>query len=139
MSLINNAGRIFDKIDLIETEMDFKKTMSSLAGDGHANMNQREETIGDILEDSLGILQNSKNNTMENIKVNVIAGKGKLKEETVEVQGFDYTAAGVQLLREAERTYKHTFGYSLGYFHTGFEFTDSADSVENIYNAVRIT
>ncbi|MDR2879635.1 MAG: autotransporter domain-containing protein [Fusobacteriales bacterium] len=125
-----SMGRIFDKIDLIETEMDFRKTMSSLAGDVYSNMNQREETIADIFEDSLGILQNSKNNTKENVKVNIIAGKGKLQEETEGVQGFDYTSAGVQLLREVERTYKHTFGYSAGYLHTGFEFADGNESEE---------
>jgi hypothetical protein len=125
-----NMGRIFDKIDLIETEMDFRKTMASLAGDVYANMNQREQTVADIFEDSLGILQNSKNNTKENVKVNVIGGKGKLKEETDGVKGFDYTAAGVQVLREVERTYRHTFGYSFGYLHTGFEFKDSNDSEE---------
>lgn len=127
-----NMGRIFDKIDLIETEMDFRKTMSSLAGDVYSNMNQREETIADVFEDSLGILQNSKNNTKENVKVNIIAGKGELKEETEGVQGFDYTSTGVQLLREVERTYKHTIGYSAGYLHTGFEFADSNDSEEKV-------
>ncbi len=29
-----------------------------------------------------------------------------------------------------ERTYKHTFGYSLGYLHTGFEFKDDNKSEE---------
>jgi hypothetical protein len=127
-----SMGKIFDKIDLIETEMDFRKTMSGLAGDLYSNMNQREQTIADIFEDSLGILQNSKNNTKENVKVNVIGGKGKLKEETEGVPGYNYTSAGVQLLREVERTYRHTFGYSLGYLHTGFDYIDSADSEEKV-------
>ena len=37
---------------------------------------------------------------------------------------------GVLALREVERTYRHTFGYSLGYLHTGFEFKDGNSSEE---------
>ena len=33
-------------------------------------------------------------------------------------------------LREVERTYKHKFGYSLGYTHTNFEFNDGNESEE---------
>ena len=39
---------------------------------------------------------------------------------------------GVLGLREVERTYKQTFGYSLGYLHTGFEFQDGNDSEESV-------
>ena len=125
-----NAGKIFDKIDSIEQESDFRKTMGSLAGDVYANMNQREATIIDAFDTSLNLLQDSKNNTKENVKINVITGKGSLTENTDGVSGYDYETVGVLALREVERTYRHTFGYSLGYLHTGFEMEDGNDSEE---------
>ena len=76
------------------------------------------------------MLQNSENNTKENIKINVIAVKGKTEEDTDGVVPYKYTATGAIALREVERTYRHTFGYSLGYLHTGFEFEDHNDSEE---------
>ena len=125
-----NTGLIFDKIDTIETEPDFRKTMSNLAGDIYANMNQREETIGEIFENSLNLMQDSKNNTKENVKLNVITGKGRSKEETDGVVDYDYTTVGIQALREVERTYRHKFGYSLGYAHTDFDLKDGNNSKE---------
>jgi hypothetical protein len=104
--------------------------MASLAGNVYANINQREDDIARAFENSLHLLQNSTNNTKENVKINVIAGKGKNKEETDGVTGYDYTTTGVLALREVERTYRHTFGYSLGYLHTGFEFKDG-NAVKN--------
>ena len=93
-------------IDTIETEPDFRKTMSNLAGDIYANMNQREETIGEIFENSLNLMQDSKNNTKENVKLNVITGKGRSKEETDGVVDYDYTTVGIQALREVRNEYR---------------------------------
>ena len=104
--------------------------MASLAGNVYANINQRENDIANAFENSLHLMQNSTNNTKENVKVNIIAGKGKNKEETDGVTSYDYTTTGVLALREVERTYRHTFGYSLGYLHTGFEFNDGNESEE---------
>jgi hypothetical protein len=125
-----NAINIFNKIDYISNEPDFRNVMASLAGNVYANINQREDDIAGIFENSLDLLQNSKNNTKENVKINVIAGAGKRKEDTDGVVGYDYKATGVQALREVERTYRHTFGYSAGYMHTGFEFNDGNNSEE---------
>jgi hypothetical protein len=125
-----DRGLIFDKIDTIETEPDFRRTMASLAGDVYANMNQREETILEIFENSLNLMQNSKNNTKENIKLNVITGKGTSKEETDGVSDYDYSTVGIHALREVERTFRHKFGYSLGYTHTDFDLKDGNNSEE---------
>ena len=122
--------KIYDKIDYITTEKDFRDVMASLAGNVYANINQREEDIARAFENSLDLLSNSVNNTKENVKINVIAGKGKHKDGTDGVVGYDYTTTGVLALREVERTYRHTFGYSLGYLHTGFEFSDGNESEE---------
>jgi hypothetical protein len=122
--------KIFDKINYITNETDFRHIMASLAGNVYANINQREYDIAKAFEESLHLLQDSSNNTKENIKMSVIAGKGKNKEETDGVVGYDYTTTGVLALREVERTYRHTFGYSLGYIHTGFEFKDGNESEE---------
>ena len=127
-----DAGKIYDKIDLIETERDFRHVLSSLAGNVYANINQREDDIARTFENAADFIQTSQNNTKENVKVNVIAGKGKTKEDTDGVVGYDYTTTGVLGLREVERTYKHTFGYSLGYLHTGFEFKDGNESEEGV-------
>ncbi len=81
-------------------------------------------------ENSLDILHNSHNNNKEKVKINVIARKGKTTENTDGVVDYDYTTTGVLALREVERTYRHTFGYSLGYLHTGFEFKDGNESEE---------
>ena len=126
-----DAGKIYDKLDLIEDESEFRRVMGSLAGNVYANMNQREETIAEVLGTSLNLLQDSKNNTKENVKVNIIAGKGTLSENTDGVVGYDYETTGVLALREVERTYKHTFGYSLGYLHSNFEFKDGNNSEED--------
>ena len=128
---VGKAGQIFDKLDSIETESEFRKTMASLSGNMYANMNQREETIIDVLGTSLNLLQDSKNNTKENVKINVIAGKGKLTEDTDGVTGYNYESVGVLALREVERTYKHTFGYSAGYLHTNYEMLDGNSSEED--------
>ncbi|ACZ07201.1 Uncharacterized protein with a C-terminal OMP (outer membrane protein) domain [Sebaldella termitidis] len=122
--------KIFDKINYITNEADFRHIMASMAGNVYANINQREYDIAKAFEESLHILQDSSNNTKENIKVSLIGGKGKNKEETDGVTGYDYTTTGVLALREVERTYRHTFGYSLGYLHTGFEFKDGNESEE---------
>ena len=122
--------KIYDKINYITNEPDFRHIMASLAGNVYANINQREDDIANAFEDSLHLLQNSENNTKENVKISVIAGKGKNKEETDGVSAYDYTTTGVLALREVERTYRHTFGYSLGYVHTGFEFKDGNESEE---------
>ncbi len=127
---LGDGREIFDKINYITNEADFRNIISSLAGDLYSNMNQREQDIADTFEGSLRMLQDSKNNTKENVKINVIAGKGKNKEETDGVVGYDYETTGVLALREVERTYRHTFGYSLGYLHTGFEFNDSRKNEE---------
>ncbi len=121
---------IFEKIDTITNEKDFRTAMASLAGDIYANMNQREYDIARAFENSMDLMANSANNTKENIKLNVIAGKGKNKEETDGVVGYDYTTAGVLALREVERTYRHTFGYSLGYMHTEYDFDDTGNNKE---------
>ena len=121
---------IFDKLDLIDNEKDLRHYMASLAGNVYANINQREEETADIFSNSLDLLQNSKNNTKENVKVNIITAGGSTKEDTDGVIGYDYTAVGVLGLREVERTYKHTFGYSLGYLHSSYEFDDNNESEE---------
>ena len=121
---------IYNKTGYITNETDFRHIMASLAGNVYANINQREDDIAKTFENSLHLLQDSTNNTKENVKISVIAGKGKNKEETDGVVGYDYITTGVLALREVERTYKHTFGYSLGYVHTGFEFKDGNESEE---------
>jgi hypothetical protein len=121
---------IFEKIDAITNEKDFRTAMASLAGDVYANINQREYDTARAFENSLDLMANSTNNTKENVKVNVIAGKGKNKEETDGVVSYDYATTGVLALREVERTYRHTFGYSLGYMHTEYNFNDAGDSDE---------
>ncbi|MCP1223442.1 autotransporter domain-containing protein [Sebaldella sp. S0638] len=126
----SNAINIFNKIDYISNETDFRHVMASLAGNVYSNLNQREDDIARIFENSLDLLQNSENNTKENVKINVIVGSGKRTEDTDGVVGYDYKATGIQALREVERTYRHTFGYSLGYMHTGFEFNDGNNSEE---------
>lgn len=122
--------KIYNKTGYIETEEDFRQIMGSLAGNVYANMNQRENDIARTLENSMLTLHESPNNTKENVKINIIGGKGKNKKETDGVTPYDYTTAGVLALREVERTYRHTFGYSLGYLHTGFEFKDGNESEE---------
>ncbi|MCP1225815.1 autotransporter domain-containing protein [Sebaldella sp. S0638] len=127
-----NAGIIYDKIDLITSEDDFRHVMASLGGSVYANINQREEDVARAFEQSAELMSDSVNTTKESVKINVIAGKGRTTEKTAGVESYDYTTAGVLALREVERTYKHTFGYSLGYLHTGFEFQDGNNSEERV-------
>jgi hypothetical protein len=130
LNATGDAVEIYNKTAYIPDEQNFRHVMASLAGNVYANINQREYDIAKAFEDSLHLMQDSANNTKENMKISVIAGKGKNKEETDGVTGYDYTTTGVLALREVERTYRHTFGYSLGYVHTGFEFKDGNESEE---------
>ncbi len=125
-----NALEIFDKIDKIAEEKDFDRIMESLGGNIYSNINQREEEIAKVFENSLALLQDSSNNTKENVKVNIITGAGKTGEKADGVPSYDYESVGVLALREVERTYRHTFGYSLGYLHTNFDFDDGNSSEE---------
>ncbi|MBP7979479.1 MAG: autotransporter domain-containing protein [Sebaldella sp.] len=130
MKASGDGVTIYNKTGYITNETDFRHIMASLAGNVYANINQRENDIARTFEDSMHLLQNSVNNTKENVKISVIAGKGKNKEETDGVVSYDYATTGVLALREVERTYRHTFGYSVGYLHTGFEFNDGNSSEE---------
>ena len=121
---------IFNKMDYLENEINFRRITASLAGNVYANINQRENDIAKAFENSLNLLQDSINNTKENVKINIITGKGSTKEDTDGIVGYDYTTVGVLALREVERTYRNTFGYSFGYLHTGFEFEDGNQSEE---------
>jgi hypothetical protein len=130
LSATGDGVTIYNKINYITNETDFRHIMASLAGNIYANINQREADIASVFSNSYDLLQNFENNTRKNIKVNIIAGKGKNKEETDGVAGYDFTAAGILALKETERTHRHTIGYSLGYLHTGFEFKDGNESEE---------
>ena len=125
-----NALKIYDKIDKITKEKDFDRIMESLGGNIYSNINQREEDIAEIFDNSLALLQNSSNNTKENVKINIITGAGKTGEKADGVPSYDYESVGVLALREVERTYRHTYGYSLGYLHTNFDFDDGSSSKE---------
>ena len=127
-----DALKIFDKIDMIETNEQFDRIIPGLAGNMYANMNKREENIADMFGDALDILKNSENNTKENIKVNIIGGKGKIEEKTPGVLGYDYSTVGAVIFREVERTYQNKYGYSFGYTHTNFDFDDSSESEEDV-------
>ncbi len=120
-----DALKIYDRLDLIATPDALKHDFEQLAGNIYSNIMQREENIGDMFNNTLDILQNSENNTKENVKVGVITGMGSRDEKTSGVPDYDYNTYGVLGLREVERTYKHKFGYSLGYTQTNFEFDDS--------------
>ena len=130
LSASGDGVEIYNKTAYIPNEENFRHIMASLAGNVYANINQRENDIAGAFENSLHLLQDSTNNTKENVKISIIGGKGKNKEETDGVTGYNYTATGVLALREVERTYRHTFGYSLGYLHSGFEFNDGNSSEE---------
>ena len=130
-----DALKIYDKLDLITDETTLRDSLEQLAGSMYSNINQREQDIYGILDNALYTLQNSENNTKENVKINIIGGKGSTKEKTSGVSSYDYDITGVLALREVERTYKHKFGYSLGYTKTDFQMSgtnneDQADTVQ---------
>ena len=105
--------------------------MGNLSGNIYANMNKREKNTADIFQDSLELLQASENNTKESIKVNIIAGKTENTERQKGITGYDSTAFGGIILREIERTYYNTVGYSAGYLHTATDYADSDNSTED--------
>ncbi|WP_435309080.1 autotransporter domain-containing protein [Sebaldella termitidis] len=123
--------KIFDSLDIIKTEDKFQKIMENLSGNIYANMNKREKNTADIFQDSLELLQASENNTKENIKVNIIAGKTENTERQKGITGYDSTVFGGIILREIERTYYNTVGYSAGYLHTATNYADSDNSTED--------
>jgi hypothetical protein len=129
-----DALKIYDKLDLITDENTLRESFEQLSGSMYANINQREQDIYNTLDNALFTLQNSENNTKENVKINVIAGKGSTKEDTSGVNSYDYDTVGILALREVERTYRHTFGYSLGYTRTDFQIedTDNEDQADTV-------
>ena len=120
----------YDRLDMVEDAGSLNKIIGNITGNVYSNINQRENDVVKTFEDSLNLLQNSKNNTDESVKINIIAGKGTTEEKTQGVIGYDYTTTGVLALKEIEKNDKHKIGYSLGYLHTGFEFDDNNESEE---------
>ena len=127
-----DALKIYNKTNWLTSEKDLRRVMSGLAGNVYANINQREMNIESVFDDSIRLLQNSKNNTKENVKINIISGRGKTKEDTDGVVPYDYRMTGITALREVERTYRHTFGYSFGYSNTNFDMNDGNKSKETV-------
>jgi hypothetical protein len=129
-----DALQIYDKLDLITDKNTLRDSFEQLSGSMYANINQREQDIYGVLNNALFTLQNSENNTKENVKINVIAGKGSTKEDTSGVESYDYVTTGILALREVERTYRHTLGYSLGYTRTDFQLkdTDNEDQANTV-------
>ena len=121
---------LYDKIDKIETESDLRRIMTSLSGAYYANRAQRGYDIKRGFDNALDLMENSENNTKENVKVSVLAGAGKTYENKEGVMDYKYETAGVYALREVERTYAHKFGYSLGYARNSFELQDGNSSEE---------
>ena len=121
---------LYDKIDKIETESDLRRIMTSLSGAYYANRAQRGYDIKRGFDNALDLMENSENNTKENVKVSVLAGAGKTYENKEGVMDYKYETAGVYALREVERTYAHKFGYSLGYARNSFELQDGNNSEE---------
>ncbi|MCP1223576.1 autotransporter domain-containing protein [Sebaldella sp. S0638] len=132
-----DALKIYNKTNWLTSEKDLRRVMASLAGNVYANINQREMSIESALDSSISFLQNSPNNTKENIKINIIGGKGKTKDNTDGVVPYDYRMTGITALREVERTYRHTFGYSFGYVNTNFDMDDGNKSKETV-NSVQL-
>ena len=125
---LNASGdslKLYDRLDLIETQSALNNDFEQLAGNIYSNIMQREQSISGMFNNTLDVLQNSENNTKENVKIGVVAGYGSRDEKTSGVPDYDYKTYGVLGLREVERTYKHKFGYSLGYTQTNFEMDDS--------------
>jgi hypothetical protein len=121
---------LYDKIDKIEDEFDLRRIMSSLSGAYYANRAQRGYDIKRGFDNALDIMENSENNTKENVKVAVLAGAGKTYENKDGVMDYKYETAGIYALREVERNYAHKFGYSLGYARNSFELQDGNSSEE---------
>ena len=134
LNAVGEALRLYDKLDLITDVNDLRSDFSQLAGSTYANINQREQNINEVFDNALDLLQNSENNTKENVKINIITGKGSSKEDTSGIESYDYNTYGVLALREVERTYRHKFGYSLGYTKTDFQMngTDDEDQADTI-------
>ena len=126
----DDALKLYDKLDLITDTQTLEKAMKDLSGEMYSNITRRMEDVSDTFNDSLEVLQNSENNTKENVKINVIAGKGKTKENRNGILPYDYSSVGILALREVERTYRHTFGYSLGYLKTNYQFQDTNNKEE---------
>lgn len=120
-----NSGTIFDKIDTIETEQTFRKVMSSLTGDIYSNISKRDNTILGVFDSSLKLLQDSPNIKGENVKINIIGGKGKNLEETDGLVEYNYTTTGIMALGETEKMNGNKLGFSLGYLYTDFNFGES--------------
>lgn len=77
LNATGDALKLYDRLDLITEKNELYKRFDQLAGSVYANINQRESDIAGVFENSLYLLQDSKNNTKENVKINVITGQGK--------------------------------------------------------------
>jgi hypothetical protein len=130
LNATGDALKLYDKLDLITDENNLRNDLSQLSGSMYANIIQREQNINEVFSNALNILQNSENNTKENVKINIITGKGNTKENTAGIDSYEYQTVGVLALREVERTYRHKFGYSLGYTRTDFQMKDTNNEDE---------
>ena len=89
---------------------------------------QRDCDIKRGFDDALELMENSENNTKENIIISILGGVGKTYGNKEGVMDYKYETTRVYALREIERTYKQKFSYSLGYARNSFEIQDGNKS-----------
>ncbi|AZW08344.1 autotransporter-associated N-terminal domain-containing protein [Fusobacterium necrophorum subsp. necrophorum] len=129
------SSDIFKSLDNITTHGEFAQAIANVRGDVYSNIQERMKTVESIFEKSYREVLDSYNVTRDVNKFSIINSKGKHRDNTFGVAGYDYSSVGVLYLNDREGfRYGGKYGWSAGLLGSDFDFKGetSKDSKEKV-------
>ncbi|WP_035901418.1 autotransporter outer membrane beta-barrel domain-containing protein, partial [Fusobacterium necrophorum] len=126
---------IFKSLDNITTHGEFAQAIANVRGDVYSNIQERMKTVESIFEKSYREVLDSYNVTRDVNKFSIINSKGKHRDNTFGVAGYDYSSVGILYLNDREGfRYGGKYGWSAGLLGSDFDFKGetSKDSKEKV-------
>nr|WP_314656764.1 autotransporter-associated N-terminal domain-containing protein [uncultured Fusobacterium sp.] len=124
---------IFNKLnDLGKSEAHiFAQAVDEMRGKQYANIQQRINTTGNILDKEFKNLRTEKNMSKDSNKIKTFGAKGEYKTDTAGIVDYKYNAYGVAYVHENEDIkLGKGIGWYTGIVHNKFKFKDIGKSKE---------
>ena len=124
---------IFNKLnDLGKSEARiFAQAIDEMRGKQYANIQQRVNTTGNILDKEFKNLRTEKNMSKDSNKIKTFGAKGEYKTDTAGIVDYKYNAYGVAYVHENEDIkLGKGIGWYTGIIHNKFKFKDIGKSKE---------
>ena len=132
-SAIGKDKEIFNKINGIgkgEAHI-FAQAVDEMRGKQYANIQQRVNTTGNILDKEFKNLRTEKNMSKDSNKIKTFGAKGEYKTDTAGIVDYKYNAYGVAYVHENEDIkLGKGIGWYTGIVHNKFKFKDIGKSKE---------